>query len=222
MNKRKFFSRLAAFIGVGALHSSLTARPSGDSHLSEAVSTQPYIGQIMLVPYTFAPNGWAFCHGQLLSISSYPALFSLLGTNYGGDGRVSFGLPDLRGRAPIGQGNGPGLSSINLGQKGGAETHTLNQSEMPSHTHNLIVNSNTVSIPVSSEDGDMNTPEGNYIAATGSDAFSETSNANMADATANLSAVNANTGGNLPHNIRDPFLGLNYVIALNGIFPSQG
>jgi len=100
---------------------------------------EPLIGQIMMFAGNFAPRGWAFCEGQLLAINQYQALFSILGTTYGGDGRTTFGLPDLRGRVPMHPGNGPGLSSKRLGQKGGSETNTLNVSQLPSHNHLSLI-----------------------------------------------------------------------------------
>src|SRR5215475_4971153 len=103
--------------------------------------SEPFLGQIMLVPYNFAPRGWAFCNGQLLSISQNTALFSLLGTTYGGNGQTTFALPDLRGRVPLSSGQGPGLSNYNLGQSGGQETVTLTGNQMPAHQHAINANS---------------------------------------------------------------------------------
>src|SRR5215211_5023310 len=100
--------------------------------------SEPFIGQIMLVPYNFAPRGWAFCQGQIMSIAQNTALFSLLGTTYGGNGQTTFALPDLQGRFPNGAGQGPGLSSYTLGQVAGAESVTLTQQQMPLHTHQLM------------------------------------------------------------------------------------
>src|SRR5215211_4319727 len=99
--------------------------------------SEPFIGQIMLVPYNFAPRGWAFCAGQILPIAQNTALFSLLGTTFGGNGQTTFALPDLRGRAPIGQGQGPGLSNISLGEAAGTETVTLLSTNMPAHSHTV-------------------------------------------------------------------------------------
>ncbi|MBX2827113.1 MAG: tail fiber protein [Flavobacteriaceae bacterium] len=166
---------------------------------------EPFIGQIMPVGFNFAPRGWALCDGQILAISSHTALFSLLGTTFGGDGRTTFGLPDLRGRSIVGVGNGPGLSPITWGQKGGAESHTLTVGQMPAHTHNIAVNTAT---------GEESSPAGNHIAAS-ADSFAE-------DATSgqNLAAP-ASQGGNQSFGIRDPYLGIYVCIALQGIFPSR-
>src|SRR5215218_1895643 len=102
--------------------------------------SEPYLGQIYLVPYNFAPRGWAFCQGQILSIAQNTALFSLIGTTFGGNGQTTFGLPDLRGRVPLGAGQGPGLSSVQLGEVSGQETVTLTQSQMPAHGHLAATN----------------------------------------------------------------------------------
>ena len=114
---------------------------------------EPFLGQLMLVPYNFAPRGWAFCEGQLLPISQYSALFSLLGTTYGGDGRTTFGLPDLRGRVPIGAGQGPGLSNYVLGAKSGVEQVTLTGSQIPSHSHAASTQSASESNPTGNVPG---------------------------------------------------------------------
>ena len=119
------------YLGLRAIIALQGAYPSPSGGLPSV----PYIGEIRWVAFNFAPGGWAFCDGQLLAISSYTALFSLLGTTYGGDGRVTFGLPDLRGRSPLHAGLGPGLTNRNMGEKGGMETVTLTTDEMPSHTH---------------------------------------------------------------------------------------
>ncbi|MDX1463305.1 MAG: tail fiber protein [Marinirhabdus sp.] len=164
---------------------------------------EPFLGQIQAFGFNFAPRGWAKCEGQLLSISQYTALFSLLGTTFGGDGRTTFGLPDLRGRSIVGMGSGPGLDTITWGEKGGNYQHTLTQAEMPAHTHNIGVNIAA---------GDESNPVGSHIAAH-SAAFSE-------DATGNLAAPSS-AGGSQAFNMRNPFLGINVCIAMQGIFPSR-
>ncbi|MDC8004526.1 tail fiber protein [Aureisphaera galaxeae] len=164
---------------------------------------EPFIGQIMPVGFNFAPRGWALCDGQLLPISSNTALFSLLGTTFGGDGRTTFALPDLRGRSMVGVGNGPGLSAIQWGQKGGAQTHQLSIAEMPAHTHNIGVNS------AAGEEAD---PTGKHIAGI-TDGFAE-------DTTGNLAAPQT-VGGSQAFSIQDPYLGIYMCIALQGIFPSR-
>ena len=167
----------------------------------------PFIGQIQAFGFNFAPQGWARCEGQLLAIAQNSALFSLLGTTYGGDGRTSFGLPDLRGRSIIGQGNGPGLSPVSWGQKSGAENLTLTVNNMPSHNHG-------VSVSVNTSNGEEATSTGTLSSHTG--AFNEESSGNV------LGGVNQNSvGGNQSANIRNPYLGIYYCIALFGTYPSR-
>ncbi|WP_340112900.1 phage tail protein [Maribellus mangrovi] len=169
---------------------------------------EPFLGQIQAFGFNFAPRGWAFCQGQLLAISQNTALFSLLGTTYGGDGRTTFALPDLRGRSMVGMGNGPGLSDIRQGQKGGQEQVTLTVANMPSHNH-------APSVAVQTGAGESSAPTG-YLAAH-SGAFGEEPSSG-----ANLAGVNSNNaGGSQAFSTRDPFLGLNISIALVGIFPSR-
>ena len=169
---------------------------------------EPFIGQIQAFGFNFAPRGWARCEGQLLAISQYSALFSLLGTTYGGDGRTTFGLPDLRGRSIVSPGNGPGLSSISWGERGGAEQVTLSQNQMPSHTHGVAVSVNT-------GNGEEASPT-NFISSH-KGAFNEDSSSGAV-----LGGVNQNNvGGNQPTSIRSPYVGIYYCIALVGIFPSR-
>ncbi|WP_026955535.1 phage tail protein [Algoriphagus vanfongensis] len=178
----------------------------------------PFIGQIELFGCNFAPRGWAMCQGQLLPISQNTALFSLLGTVYGGDGRTTFGLPDLRSRVVVGMGNGPGLSNYTLGQKLGVENVTLTQAELPNHTHGLSgVNGN----------GTSNIPTQNVLAvnnATIERGAGPVEGNSFANSSANVSMNQfsiGQAGGSLPHNNMQPSLSLNYCIALVGIFPSR-
>jgi microcystin-dependent protein len=170
--------------------------------------SEPFIGQIMLVPYNFAPRGWAFCQGQILPIAQNTALFSLLGTTYGGNGQTTFALPDLRGRVAISSGQGPGLSNYDLGQASGTENTTLTINQMPTHNH--LVNCNTegsnTNIPTGAVPGE--TSVGNIYANV------------LGAATMNNGMIN-NTGGNQPFPILQPYLTINYCIALEGIFPSR-
>jgi microcystin-dependent protein len=161
----------------------------------------PFLGQIMLASFNFAPKGWALCNGQLLPINQNQALFSLLGTTYGGDGRVNFALPDLRGRVPIHAGGG-----FTLGQRAGEESHTLIVAELGAHTHLVTASSNAA---------DQTSPAGNYFASSARAAFTASPNGALA-ATAVGSA-----GGSQPHENQSPYLVLNFIIALSGIFPSQ-
>lgn len=176
--------------------------------------SEPFIGEIRMFGGTFAPRNWAFCNGQLLAISSNTALFSILGTTYGGDGRTTFGLPDLRGRVPINSGGGstgPGLSPRPLGQKGGEETHTLNLNEIPSHNHTASLNAEGVG-------ASTNNPQDNYLGLA--DIYAPASGRPDRPLHAN-SVTTLNTGGSLSHNNMQPYLAVNFIIALFGLFPSR-
>lgn len=176
----------------------------------------PYIGQIAIFAGNFAPRDWALCNGQLLAISEHAALFSILGTTYGGDGRTTFALPDLRGRTPIGTGQGSGLTDRTLGTKGGAETVTLNTSQMPSHTHPG---------KLSIEEGVRDTPQANDIPAvtTMTSGLATVKLKSFGPETSNSvdSGSTGSTGGGQAHNNMQPYVTLNYCIALNGIYPSR-
>jgi microcystin-dependent protein len=169
---------------------------------------EPFIGQIIMFGGNFAPRSWAFCDGQLLAISENEALFSILGTTFGGDGRTTFGLPDLRGRAPVHGGNGPGLSNVRLGEKGGTETVTLNTSQMPQHTHSLNASSLDATSP---------NPTGNVLARAEAESLYVDIPTNT---TMNSNSIN-NTGGTQSHNNMQPFQCINFIIALQGTFPSR-
>ena len=165
--------------------------------------SEPFIGSVILFAGNFAPRGWAFCNGQILSIAQNTALFSLLGTTYGGNGQTTFALPDLRGRVPLHFGQGPGLSSYALGQSAGTESVTLNLNQMPAHTH---------SQPATNAGQNTNRPNaavpargGVYAASTDGSALDPTTSA----------------GGSQPHTNIQPYLALNYIIALEGIYPSR-
>lgn len=175
-----------------------------------AADSNPYLGDILAVGENFCPRGWAAAHGQVLAISQYSALFALLGTTYGGDGRSTFGLPDLRSRVPMGQGSGPGLTPRNQGQKFGAESHTFRTSEMPSHSHAVRANN---------LEGDKGGPGGKLLAAQVSGHETIYSD-KLATRTMSAEMI-TNTGGGQPFNLQGPYLTLNYCIALQGIFPSR-
>lgn len=170
----------------------------------------PFLAQIVMFAGNFAPRGWAFCDGQLLSINANQALFSLLGTIYGGDGRTSFALPDLRGRAPVHAGHGPGLSDIKLGQRGGLEQINLNLLNLPSHSH-------TGEVKVSTAAPDDDTPSSSV--SIGASEIFTSSSANTALSSGSI--LLNNTGGQQPFPSRNPFLGVNYIIAMQGVFPSR-
>ena len=170
----------------------------------------PFVAEIRIFPFTFAPTGWAFCDGQLLPISQNTALFSLLGTTYGGNGTSNFALPDLQGAAPMHPGQGPGLSLRDLGETGGSDTVTLLESEIPSHVHQLRGNSAV---------GDSPLPGGDVAARPGStQVYQSTTNANLV---AMAPEALAPAGGDQPHNNLMPYLTLNFNIALQGVFPAR-
>ncbi|OUR98292.1 phage tail protein [Flavobacteriales bacterium 33_180_T64] len=179
----------------------------------------PFLAQIIMFAGNFAPRDWALCNGQLLPISQYSALFSLLGTTYGGDGRTTFALPDLRGRLPKGYGNGPGLQSVSLGERGGKEAVILSVANMPSHSHDG--SSLSMSLACNEDDGDTNEPSGKNVGISESGTpYNSASN----DATFGGGTVSGNTGnqGNgQAFDIQNPFLGVNYIIALQGTFPPR-
>jgi microcystin-dependent protein len=164
----------------------------------------PFIGEIRLVPFMFAPRGWALCAGQLLPINQNQALFALLGTNFGGDGKQTFALPDLRGRVAVGAGQGAGGSSYPLGSTGGEETVKLTVGQLPAHSHRVRASSGAAT---------TKNPVGAVPAAGG--AYTAAQNGQMS------TAMLANSGAGQAHDNRQPYLSLNYIIALQGIFPSQ-
>lgn len=168
----------------------------------------PFIAEIRLLPYSFAPRDWALCNGQILSISQNPALFSLLGTTYGGDGKSTFALPNLQGSVVMHPGQGPGLSPHDLGESGGSDKITLVESEMPAHPHPLSA---------STGDGNATSPVGQRLAnGIGLAMYAAPSSPVALDAN-----VVAPVGGGAPHNNLQPYLTMNYCIALQGIYPAR-
>jgi microcystin-dependent protein len=162
----------------------------------------PYLGEIKIISWNYAPKAWAFCNGQFLPINQNQALFSILGTTYGGNGQTTFALPDFRGRVPIYQGKG-----FLLGQAGGEEFHTLSTSEMPAHNHVLQANSAA---------GNVGVPNNNFLANISTKAYGS-----FQSLTTLSPSTVTNTGGSQPHEDRQPYLVLNFIIALQGIFPSR-
>src|SRR6266550_4048975 len=163
----------------------------------------PFVAEIRIFPFSFAPKGWAFCDGQILPLSQNTALFSLLGTTYGGDGKSNFALPDLQGRAPMHPGQGPGLSQHDLGETGGSDTVTLLESEMPAHSHGLmsVVNASLVAMP---------SPSVSLARSRGFNGYQSVTNLNLA--TMSDQAI-APAGGDQAHNNMQPYLTLNFCIA---------
>jgi microcystin-dependent protein len=175
----------------------------------ESIMAETFLGSLLCVPYNFAPKDWAFCSGQLMSISQNTALFSLLGTTYGGDGRVTFALPNLAGCVPIGQGQGPGLQDYSMGQIAGSPTVTLTSAETPPHTHTVM------SAKISAN---QTSPTSNGIAPT-------TAPLPYSSSVQNLTAMSPQSitpiGSNGPHNNMMPYTALNWVICLSGLFPAR-
>jgi microcystin-dependent protein len=171
----------------------------------------PFVAEIRIFPFNFAPRGWAWCDGQLLPLSQNTALFSLLGTTYGGNGKSTFALPDLQGRAPMHPGQGPGLSLHDLGETGGSDTVTLLQSEMPNHPHTMRANTDFADLQVPSP----------------ARSIARSQNANAYKAPAGQPVVQLNpgalapAGGDQPHNNLQPYLTLYFHIALQGVFPPR-
>jgi len=173
--------------------------------------SEPFIAEIRIFAGNFAPRSWAFCNGQLLPVAQNTALFSLIGTTYGGDGRTTTALPNLQGRAPMHPGRGPGLTSRHLGERGGVETVTLTEAQMPNHNHTLMS---------SSSPGTTFSPTDNSVLArsVGGNAFDDTDNLNSS---LNEGTI-TETGGSQAHNNMQPYLAINYIIALQGLYPSRG
>lgn len=168
--------------------------------------TEPFLGEIAIVGFNFAPRGWATCDGQLLPVTQNTALFSLLGVRFGGNGTSTFGLPDLRGRAAMGFGNGAGLTPRTLGESGGSETVTLLSTEVPAHTHTL---------QAGGAKADRANASGAMLAASADDSYGTGGSVTLAPTSVSVA------GASHPHNNMQPFLTLNFMIALQGIFPPR-
>ena len=173
--------------------------------------SEPFIAEIRIFAGNFAPRGWAFCNGQLMPLAQNTALFSLVGTTYGGDGRSTFALPDLQGRAPLHPGQGPGLTNRRLGEKGGAATETRTQSQLPGHGHGDIR---------ASSGGPQSSSPGGAVWAGDRRSRARLYSDGAADVTMAPEALQT-AGGSQPHNNRQPVLGVHFIIALMGLFPSR-
>lgn len=175
--------------------------------------SEPFVAEIRIFAGNFAPRGWAFCNGQLLPIAQNTALFSLIGTTYGGDGRTTTALPNLKGRAPMHPGRGPGLTARRLGQRGGTETIDLTEAQMPSHKHQA---------QASNDAATFGSPNNTRVIGRGAgrfDVYFSSPTSNLVDMQSNSLS---NTGGSQSHNNMQPFLTMNFIIALVGLYPSRG
>lgn len=170
------------------------------------------LAEIRMFAGNFAPRGWAFCAGQIISIAQNTAVFALLGTTYGGNGQTTFGLPDLRSRASVGTGAGPGLPSINLGEQAGSNTITLTTGNLPVHSHALTINNNTT--------GMVDNAAGNYLNSKTASGETVVATGLSSSATLNTASV-GNTGNNQSFSTMQPYRGMNFIICLEGIFPSR-
>ena len=177
------------------------------------LGSDPFVAQISIVPFNFAPKGWASCNGQLMSISQNTALFALLGTTYGGDGKSTFALPNLQGRVALHPGQGQGLSLRDLGEMGGQDSIQLLTSEIPHHSHNV-----TAQLPAG-EEADTDNPVNTYPGSSAQNLYSTTQVSTLGTSKANLRTYPA--GGDTAHNNMQPSLVLHYIIALQGIFPQR-
>lgn len=171
--------------------------------------SEPFIAEIRIFAGNFAPRGWAFCNGQLLPVAQNTALFSLIGTTYGGDGRSTTALPNMAGRAPMHPGRGPGLTSRRLGQRGGVDMVTLSEAQMPNHNHSMMA---------SPEPAELTTPTANTALARSSGGLAYNTPNNLV---AMAEQMIPNTGGSQAHNNMQPFLTINFIIALVGLYPSR-
>ncbi|MDV3241697.1 MAG: tail fiber protein [Methylocaldum sp.] len=196
---------------------------------ASAAGSEDYLGSIDFVGFNYAPRGWATCDGQLLSIAQNSALFALLGTTYGGNGQTTFALPDLRGRVPMHMGQGPGLSNRILGENGGSEAVTLNVGQMPAHSHPATTTVDTSGLKIRANTGQAATPNpaGNALSSTGRNNTYNTAApdvdmaANSVGGTASATTTIGTSGGSQPVQIMPPYLVLNCIVALEGLFPSR-
>lgn len=200
--------------------------------------SEPFIGEIRMFAGNFAPRDWAYCNGQLMAIADYNALFAIIGTYYGGDGRSTFALPDLRSRVPVGVGTGPGLMPYALAQRGGAESVILSQAQMPAHSHSVqasaasVLSGNIdVKIPVNSDEAEENSAVNHYLAPTSAPAYAGDKTAGQylgatevnstQDVTTSVNVEIGQTGASQPLYNVQPYLGMHYIICLEGIFPPR-
>lgn len=236
--RRGFLKKLAglavASAAMGGFTNLFAKKPGTRSELTAAFGSEDYIASIAMFGGNFAPRNWALCNGQLIAISQNTALFSILGTTFGGDGRVTFGLPDLRGRVPMHAGTGPGLTPRIWGEKGGVESVTLINTQMPSHNHGATLTApgytGTVTPKALTGRGSktnvptaafMTTaPDGTNIYASSSDGVMGSSDVTITQSTPGSVAI-LNAGGSQPHENMQPYLCVNFIICLYGLFPTR-
>jgi microcystin-dependent protein len=173
---------------------------------------QPFVGQVIAVGFNFTPSGWLACNGQLVSISQYEVLYTLIGTTYGGNGQTTFGLPNLQGRSPVNAGQGPGLSTYVLGQTAGSESVTLTAAQVGAHNHALVASAQT---------GNVAKPANTLVLGQGSQSLAPVYGPAPSTTPLAPSAIGSTVGGNQPHENRQPFNTVNYIICYAGVFPSQ-
>lgn len=183
------------------------------------MSTEPFIGEVKLLGFNFPPLGYMTCQGQVLSIAAYTALFSLIGTTYGGNGQTTFALPDLQGRMPLGQGQGGGLPNYTIGESAGSPSMTMKTDNMPQHIHTLV--NMHVQVKASSANAGEQSPDGTFPATTSGNLYADTATANIFTGGTQISGTTDAAGNGMPFNILNPFLCLNFSIAVEGIFPSR-
>jgi len=182
---------------------------------------EEYLGIIKIFAGTFAPRGWAFCDGSLLQIRQNTALFSILGTTYGGDGQTTFALPNLQGSFPVGMGQRQGGSLYTIGQVGGGESTTLTSGNIPAHTH-MVTGDLAVVIPCNASTANSDTPENAYMAPSSSDTYNDsTAGASMAAARASINLQTSVTGNSAPVSLMNPYLAITYIICVEGVYPSR-
>jgi microcystin-dependent protein len=211
---------MLAFFTISMVASDDHTNDNNTSATSDSVWGESGLGEIKMFAGNFAPRDWALCDGQLLSINQHQALFAIIGTIYGGDGRTTFGLPDLRGRVAIHQGTGPGLRSIRLGERGGVETNTLSLSQLPAHTHSAQIEGKAY---MASGDGvNSNEPGGNYLGSTEENIYTDQGTTKMAPLDITDLSIKMNAAGqSQPVNNMQPYVAVNYIICLDGTFPSR-
>jgi len=209
------------YVGLLAIAVSTVAIIALISTIPPVEADTPFIGEIQYFPYNFTPRGWAFCNGQLLSIAGNTALFSLIGTIYGGDGRTTFALPNMQGKMPLHPGTGSGLSTFRLGQTGGSETVTLTANQIPSHNHQLV-GQITAQLKAANAPGNTVLADGDSLGLSFARLYStQTPSSAMHAGSIMISGSTENTGSSQPHNNMPPYLTVNCSVALTGTFPSR-